>query len=164
MDPAAMADMMDSPLMQAMLSNTDFMRSMMDANPATRGIMQANPELARAMQDPETMRQIAAAARNPALMTELMRGQDRALANIEMLPGGANALRRMYETVQEPLERGLQEGAADNNDAAPRQQQPPPAADAPLPNPWQQQQRQRPAGAWRGSACMTSTACCERQR
>lgn len=120
-------------MMQSLLGNADFMQSIMQMNPETRELMQANPELARAMQDPETMRQMAAAARNPALLAELMRGQDRALANIEMLPGGQNALRRMYETVQEPLERGMREGGG-GDEAQP--QQPAPAADAPLPNPW----------------------------
>jgi ubiquilin len=42
-------------------------------------------------------------ARNPNLLKEMMRNNDRALSNLEMLPGGFDALRRMYSTVQEPM-------------------------------------------------------------
>lgn len=33
-------------------------------------------------------------------MREYMRNSDRAISNIEALPGGFNALRRLYENVQ----------------------------------------------------------------
>eukprot|EP00798_Chlamydomonas_sp_ICE-L_P003670 gene3670-13744_t len=38
-----------------------------------------------------------------SLMREQMRNADRALSNIEGMPEGFNALRRIYETIQEPL-------------------------------------------------------------
>jgi hypothetical protein len=41
--------------------------------------------------------------RNPTAMREIQRSHDRQLANIEMLPGGFNALQRMYRTL-EPLD------------------------------------------------------------
>ena len=37
------------------------------------------------------------------LMREYMRNNDRAMSNLEALPGGFNALRQLYEYVQEPL-------------------------------------------------------------
>ena len=40
--------------------------------------------------------------RNPAAMDQAMRSQDLAMSQIENLPGGFNALRRMYEDVQAP--------------------------------------------------------------
>ena len=33
----------------------------------------------------------------------MMRNQDRALSNLEALPGGMNALERLYRDVQEPM-------------------------------------------------------------
>lgn len=42
-------------------------------------------------------------ARNPAMMQEMMRNQDRALSNLESVPGGYSALRRMYTDIQEPM-------------------------------------------------------------
>ncbi len=41
--------------------------------------------------------------RNPALMQEMQRNNDRAMANIDAHPEGFNALRRMYQEVQQPL-------------------------------------------------------------
>lgn len=41
--------------------------------------------------------------RNPNAMREAMRSQDLAMSQIENLPGGFNALRRMFEEVQEPM-------------------------------------------------------------
>lgn len=37
------------------------------------------------------------------MMQEMMRNQDRALSNLESIPGGYNALRRMYTDIQEPM-------------------------------------------------------------
>lgn len=42
-------------------------------------------------------------ARNPAMMQEMVRNQDRALSNLESIPGGYSALRRMYTDIQEPM-------------------------------------------------------------
>ena len=49
-------------------------------------------------------------ARNPALRNEMLRNQDRALSNIESMPGGFNLLQRMYTDVQEPLMNAVTEG------------------------------------------------------
>jgi ubiquilin len=42
-------------------------------------------------------------SRKPQLMREMMRNNDRALSNIEAMPGGMNHLQRMYKSVQEPM-------------------------------------------------------------
>lgn len=42
-------------------------------------------------------------------MQEMMRNQDRALSNLESIPGGYNALRRMYTDIQEPMLSAAQE-------------------------------------------------------
>lgn len=42
-------------------------------------------------------------ARNPSMLQELMRSHDRALSNLESIPGGYSALRRMYRDIQEPM-------------------------------------------------------------
>lgn len=43
------------------------------------------------------------------MMQEMMRNQDRALSNLESIPGGYNALRRMYTDIQEPMLNAAQE-------------------------------------------------------
>lgn len=54
-------------------------------------------------------------ARNPAMMQEMMRNQDRALSNLESIPGGYNALRRMYTDIQEPMFSAAREQVARTN-------------------------------------------------
>jgi ubiquilin len=49
------------------------------------------------------MRQSLEMMRNPAAMREAMRSQDLAMSHLENIPGGFNAMRRMYEEVQEPM-------------------------------------------------------------
>lgn len=51
----------------------------------------------------QVMREQMQMALNPSLRREHMRNADRAISNIESHPEGFNALRRMYENVQEPL-------------------------------------------------------------
>jgi ubiquilin len=77
-------------------------------------IMQSNPEVAQMLNDPEMLRQSLAMARNPRLLQEMMRSQDRAIGNLEAHPEGFNALRRMYENVQEPMTNALMNQNATN--------------------------------------------------
>lgn len=82
-------------------------------------------------------------ARNPSMLQELMRSHDRALSNLESIPGGHSALRRMYRDIQEPMlaaaanERNPFAALVENNanDAQPNPQQGQENRD-PLPNPW----------------------------
>jgi ubiquilin len=75
----------------------------------TRLIFQRNPELTHVLNNPEVLRQSMELARNPAAFQELMRTQDRALSNLESIPGGYNALQRMYRDIQEPMLDAVQE-------------------------------------------------------
>jgi ubiquilin len=49
------------------------------------------------LNDPELMRQTMEAASNPERMRQMMVQHDRALQNIEAMPGGFNALSRLKE-------------------------------------------------------------------
>ncbi|NXV24702.1 UBQL1 protein, partial [Cepphus grylle] len=83
-------------------------------------------------------------ARNPAMMQEMMRNQDRALSNLESIPGGYNALRRMYMDIQEPMLNAAQEQFGGNpfaslvsNASSGGDSQPSRTENRdPLPNPW----------------------------
>jgi hypothetical protein len=97
--------------------------------------MEENPELSRMLQDPETLRTMSRAATNPEMMRELMRHNDVALRNIESLPGGFDALRRVYETVQAPLEEGLRDSTSGGVTGTVTSTPAVPSA-VPLPNPW----------------------------
>lgn len=109
-------------------------------------MLDQNPELAQAINNPETIRESLRLASNPNLMQEHMRNVDRAMSNLESIPGGFNALRQIYENVQEPMMHATQDRAADNpfaalfNPVTSAPQTPPPSSGAvntqPLPNPW----------------------------
>jgi ubiquilin len=126
-----------SPLMQSLLDNPALMQSMLQGNPAIQSMMQSNPEVAQMLNDPALLRQSMEMARNPRLMNEMMRNSDRALSNIEAMPGGFNALQQMYTNVQEPMNNAVlnaNQTNSDLNQAAPTNTNTAPSA--PLPNPW----------------------------
>ncbi|GBG59692.1 hypothetical protein CBR_g54797 [Chara braunii] len=173
-NPNLMRDMMNSPAVQSIMSNPDLMRNLIMSNPHLREVLERNPDLMHVLNDPGILRQTMNAVRNPELMREMMRNTDRAMSNIEAHPEGFNMLRRMYETVQEPLmnatTRGGDAGAGDlagnpfaalfggvpaaaqagggttaGATTAPAVPSGPAPNTAPLPNPWSPQQR-TPAG------------------
>ncbi|CAG2183736.1 unnamed protein product, partial [Oppiella nova] len=106
--------------------------------------------------------------RNPSMLQELMRTQDRALSNLESIPGGYNALRRMYTELQEPMLNAAQEqfgsnpfAALSTNNANPNDAN---AADPqrienrdPLPNPWAPRSAQSPTSTTTGETPTTTT-------
>lgn len=57
------------------------------ANPQMQQLIQRNPEISHMLNNPDIMRQTLELARNPAMMQEMMRNQDRALSNLESIPG-----------------------------------------------------------------------------
>ncbi|KAK9906810.1 hypothetical protein WJX75_008440 [Coccomyxa subellipsoidea] len=101
--PEMMSQIMNSPVMQNMMNDPELLRNMLSANPMVSQIMERNPEFAQIMNNPQLLRESMQLAANPALMREQMRNTDRAFSNIESHPEGFNALRRMYENIQEPL-------------------------------------------------------------
>ncbi|RUS92132.1 hypothetical protein EGW08_000156 [Elysia chlorotica] len=114
-NPEMMGQLMESPFIQSMMSNPDMMRTLLMNNPQMRELMERNPEITHMLNNPEVMRQTMELARNPAMMQELMRSQDRAMSNLESIPGGFNALQRMYRDIQEPMMNAAQESMGGSN-------------------------------------------------
>nr|CAB3267468.1 ubiquilin-1 [Phallusia mammillata] len=108
-NPQALQQMMENPMVQSMMSNPDIIRQVMSSNPQMQQLMERNPEITHMLNNPELMRQTMELARNPAMFQEMMRNQDRAMSNLESIPGGYNALRRLYTDVQEPMLNAAQE-------------------------------------------------------
>lgn len=50
-------------------------------------VFQRNPEINHLLNNPDLLRQTMDMARNPAMLQELMRSQDRAMSNLESIPG-----------------------------------------------------------------------------
>ncbi|NWX50567.1 UBQL1 protein, partial [Steatornis caripensis] len=146
-NPEMMVQIMENPFVQSMLSNPDLMRQLIMANPQMQQLIQRNPEISHMLNNPDIMRQTLELARNPAMMQEMMRNQDRALSNLESIPGGYNALRRMYTDIQEPMLNAAQEQFGGNpfaslvsNASAGGDSQPSRTENRdPLPNPWASQ-------------------------
>lgn len=163
-NPEMMVQIMENPFVQSMLSNPDLMRQLIMANPQMQQLIQRNPEISHMLNNPDIMRQTLELARNPAMMQEMMRNQDRALSNLESIPGGYNALRRMYTDIQEPMLNAAQEQFGGNpfaslvsSPSSAEGTQPSRTENRdPLPNPWAPQTSQSsPASSSTGSTTNT---------
>jgi ubiquilin len=102
--------------------------------------MEQRPEIARMLEDPEVIQQSLQMMRNPSLMREMQRNQDRAIGQLDVMPGGHNALVRAHEDVVDPLMAALSGGADGSGpsvdlEAYSQQAQGTPNNEA-LPNPW----------------------------
>lgn len=86
-NPDFMRQIMDSPLTQSLMSNPEIVRSLIQANPQMRQLIERNPEIGHMLNNPDILRQTMEIARNPSMLQELMRNQDRAMSNLESLPG-----------------------------------------------------------------------------
>jgi ubiquilin len=138
--PEMMEQVMNSPMMQALMDNPEMMRNMMMNNPQMQGIFDANPHLRQMFNDPSVLRQSMEMMRNPNARREAMRSQDLAMSQLENLPGGFNALRNMFETVQEPMMEAAQQSqqSLPHSSSSQTSGSAPPTApvNSALPNPW----------------------------
>ncbi|XP_006870395.1 PREDICTED: ubiquilin-3-like [Chrysochloris asiatica] len=142
--PEFVAQIIDDPFIQGLLSNTSLVRQLVLDNPHMQQLIQQNPEIGHILNNPEIMRQTLEFLRNPAMMQEMMRSQDRALSNLESIPGGYNVLRTMYTDIMDPMLNAVQEqfggnpfATATNADTTAGNSQPSRTENCdPLPNPW----------------------------
>lgn len=143
-NPEMIRTVLDNPLVQQMMNNPETMRSLLTSNPQMQDLMQRNPEISHMLNNPDLLRQTMELARNPAMLQELMRSHDRAMSNLESVPGGYSALQRIYRDIQEPMLNAATESLAGNpfsglvdhaNSSGTNPQQGSENRD-PLPNPW----------------------------
>lgn len=142
-NPDMLRTVIENPLVQNMMSDPNSMRSLIMSNPQMQDLIERNPEINHMLNNPELLRQTMEVARNPSMLQELMRTQDRALSNLESIPGGYNALQRMYRDIQEPMlnaatqpfSRNPYESSGDSNTDGTNPQQGQENRE-PLPNPW----------------------------
>lgn len=142
-NPEAMQNMIN-PMMQQLMSNPNSMRSLFGGMQRMQSLMEQNPEVNHLLSNPEVLRESLEMVRNPAAFQEVMRNYDRALNNMESMPGGFNALRRIYSEFQEPLLGAFQDSSqfspqsnttTTDTNTRPAGQQNTENRD-PLPNPW----------------------------
>ena len=144
-NPELTQQLFNTPLFQNLISNPDSIRAMLSMNPQMQQLIERNPELNHLLNNNEILRSSMEMIRNPSAFQEMMRQQDLALSNLESLPGGYNALRRMYTELQEPMLNAASEQltgenpfasfASQNSDSGTNLQAGTENRD-PLPNPW----------------------------
>ncbi|XP_049766030.1 ubiquilin-1 [Schistocerca cancellata] len=144
-NPDMMRQILDNPLVQRLMNDPENMRALITSNPQMQELMERNPEISHMLNNPDLLRQTMELARNPSMLQELMRNHDRAISNLESIPGGYNALQRMYRDIQEPMLTAATEqfvrnpysttGSSSNNSDGNNPQQGQENRD-PLPNPW----------------------------
>lgn len=142
--PELVAQLVDDPFIQGLLSNTGLVRQLVLDNPHMQQLIQQNPEIGHILNNPEIMRQTMEFLRNPSMMQEMMRSQDRALSNLESIPGGYNVLRTMYTDIMDPMLNAVQEQFGGNpfattttTSTTTTSSQPSRTENCdPLPNPW----------------------------
>lgn len=154
-NPEMLRQIFETPIMQSIVNNPESMRDLITNHPQMQQLMERNPEISHMLNNPDILRQTMEIMRNPAMLQEVMRTQDRALSNLESIPGGYNALRRMYTELQEPMLNAAQEqfgpnpfaslvsSAGDQNSSSAQQGT---ENRDPLPNPW------APSGTQTGSS------------
>lgn len=143
-NPEMLRQIMDNPFVQQLMNNPEYMRAILTSNPQMQQLMERNPEISHMLNSPEMLRQTMELARNPAMLQELMRTHDRALSNLESIPGGYSALQRMYRDIQEPMLNAAQEqfgsnpfaALANNSNNSSGEGQTNRENTSPLPNPW----------------------------
>uniref|UniRef100_A0A146LHK9 Ubiquilin-1 n=2 Tax=Lygus hesperus TaxID=30085 RepID=A0A146LHK9_LYGHE len=143
-NPEMLRSIMNNPLVQQMMSDPNNMRQLILANPQMQDLLERNPEINHLLNNPDLLRQTIEVARNPSMLQELMRTQDRAMSNLESIPGGYNALQRMYRDIQEPMLNAATEqfgqnpfaSLASGNTDPPNNPQQGQVNVEPLPNPW----------------------------
>merc|ERR1719221_2162519 len=99
------------------MSNPETLRSMMRMNPQLNQLMETRPEIGRLLEDPEVLQQSMQMMANPSLTREMTRNADRAIGQLDAMPGGHNALVRAHEDFADPLFEAMSGGADGSNGA-----------------------------------------------
>ncbi|XP_022920043.2 ubiquilin-1-like [Onthophagus taurus] len=128
-------------MLQYYLDNPELIRTMLTNNPEMQTIIQQNPEIGHLINNPTFLRQAVQFMANPNIAEEVRRSNDRAMSNLESLPGGYNLLQQLYQNVEEPMMNSVNEQFHGNPFAALSTTQTPNLQQGaenrqPLPNPW----------------------------
>lgn len=69
----------------------------MSSDPRMQQVMERNPQVRHALSDPAVLKDLLSMATNKTAYSELMRGHDRQLSNLENIPQGFQQLQRLYQ-------------------------------------------------------------------
>lgn len=99
---AAMGKLFRSPFIKEMLGRPEVMEHMLMADPKIRAMTEKNPEMKKMFTNPETMKEMLEMMTNPDYQKHVQKNVDRALINLNAMPGGFDALKQVY-SMQKPL-------------------------------------------------------------
>ncbi|CAM2095431.1 unnamed protein product [Caretta caretta] len=139
-----MSEVAQNPLVQNILTNTDLVQEILLSNPQMQQLAEQNPEINHILRNPDFIREMIEVSSSPAMLQEIIRNHDRALSNLESIPGGYSALQQLYSEIEEPMMNAMQAQFGSNPSASLENNPPlggasPPARMEnrdPLPNPW----------------------------
>ncbi|KAF2879366.1 hypothetical protein ILUMI_26813 [Ignelater luminosus] len=148
-NPELLSQVFDNPMIQWIMEDPQGMSTLLTSSPQMQELMDNHPEINYMLNNRDLLRQTMDLARNPSVLQELMRTHDRALNNLESMPGGYDALQRMYRDIQEPIYNAATEqfnlhATDSSNNTSENPQQGTENRD-PLPNPWFPQAQQQRA-------------------
>lgn len=103
-NPAMVRQLMGNPIVQHFMDNPELLRTFMMSMPEIQALIERYPEVNHMLNNPAVLRQCAEIMRNPAMAQEFTRNNDRAIQNLENIPGGMQALERMYQAAQVTVE------------------------------------------------------------
>ncbi|XP_060119871.1 ubiquilin-1-like [Heteronotia binoei] len=138
------SEVMQHPLLQNLFGDTEQVRQMIMSVPQMRQLAEQNPEISHILSNSDFLREMIDGATSSAVMDEIIRNHDRALSNLESVPGGYSALQQLYNDIEAPVLNAVQ-AQFQGNSFAPPENKPSsggttPSARTenrePLPNPW----------------------------
>ncbi|XP_022377890.1 ubiquilin-like protein [Enhydra lutris kenyoni] len=123
--PEYIAQMLQNPSVQQLLSNTDLMRQFISEHPDMQQLMQQNPEVSHIFDNSEILWQTLELARNLAMIREIMQIQQpeenpeyplnpQSHSGLETRPGGDNALGQTYVDCNDQMLNSSQDPFGDN--------------------------------------------------
>nr|XP_056714732.1 ubiquilin-1-like [Euleptes europaea] len=133
-----------SEVMQNLFGDTEQVRQMILSIPQMQQLAEQNPEISHILTNSDFMREMTDGATSSAVMDEIIRNHDRALSNLESIPGGYSALQQLYNDIEAPILNAVQ-SQFQGSPSAPPESKPSSGGVSPqartenrepLPNPW----------------------------
>ncbi|NXD18196.1 UBQL1 protein, partial [Nothocercus nigrocapillus] len=139
-----LSEIMQDSSVQTIILSADIARDFIMSIPQVQQLVEQNPEISHILTNPHFIREILEACNSPAMMQEMIRNHDRALNNLESIPGGYSALEQLYREIEETMLDAGQTQLENNPFASPDSN---PSLNGtrlpactenrrPLPNPW----------------------------
>ncbi|KAL8191443.1 UNVERIFIED_CONTAM: hypothetical protein K2H54_073740 [Gekko kuhli] len=138
------SEVMQHPVMQNIFREMEQVRQMMLSVLQLWQLAEQNPEISHILRNLDFPREMIDRATSLAVMDEIIRNHDRALSNLESIPGGYSALQQLYNDIEAPMLNAVQAQFQGNSFGPPENK--PPSGGAtplartenrePLPNPW----------------------------